>query len=1294
MDMSQLPLAERPRAALRRLTELAAERARAEVAVETAYEDQVEAMNIEKATAQRELDEKYSAAQAAADAEFATARQQIDDRFEADNTVTEQEYRDVQKRIADQTESTREQIESAWKEAQWTTAAVYEVSEKQALAATQETAQKFSGGVTQLHELRAEADELLARWGQDVPLLDTSAAAVPSNKSPLKRLTRAVEKADAALDDLADLRLPRWCQGRRLHILTALVWLVVLLPAWWLSAWYYWLAAVSILVPVVGVVVGWWLNRTARQQVHDCYAPLYAALTEAEAAHQAGREQAAAVQQRRIAEADQHRQNELEQAEARFRPQLEEITRRRELAEQATDAKYPPQLDAIAARRDTDWRSAEARYQARLASAQEQYENAANAIDEQHQRQQLVAETRRESDWQILTATWVDGIAEVQVEIEDIHAQCQQRFPDWSDWTPPTDLPPALPFGQLQVTASELPNGTSRSQRLRQCQLPDVAIPALLPFPARGSVVLEASADDGRDQALEALQMLALRYLTAMPPGKVRLMFFDPVGLGENFAAFMHLADYQDALVAGRIWTEPNHFEQRLADLTVHIETVIQKYLRNEYRTIAEYNAQAGEVAEPLRILVVANFPVNFTPEAARRLVSVANSGARCGVYTLVSVDTRQPLPSGFHLQDLEQAGTVLVWDDECFAWHDDDFAAFPLAFDASPGNALTTSLIQGIGQRARAADRVEVDFGFLAPPLAEWWTTNCRDELVVPLGRAGATRRQSLRLGQGTAQHALIAGKTGSGKSSLLHVLITNLALNYSPDEVELYLVDFKKGVEFQAYATQGLPHARVIAVESEREFGLSVLQRLDAELRRRGDLFRDSGTHDLASYRGDGRSLPRILLVVDEFQEFFVEDDRLAQEAALLLDRLVRQGRAFGLHVVLGSQTLGGAYTLARSTIDQMAVRVALQCSDADAHLILSRDNGAARLLARPGEAIYNDANGLVEGNDPFQVAWLPDQRRDSYLEQIHALAKERQWVGPRPVVFAGNVTAGVDSNTALSDLLNADDWSAPPRAPRAWLGEALAIKDPTAAVFQRPGGSHLLVMGQDVEAATGVLAASIVALAAQHGPGQMHVVVLDTPPADDPNVDVFGRVVAALPHSIRLAGWRELADALSSMTAEIAHRQAQPNDPFVPYFLVVNGLQRFRDLRRPEDDYTFSRRDDNRLPQPHELLSTLLRDGPAVGVFVLAWCDTLTALQRIVDRTSLREFGQRILFQMNAADSSTLIDSPLAAKLGRHRALFYSDETGQMEKFRPYGPPSAAWLDTIRTRLKERLEGALTS
>ena len=131
---------------------------------------------------------------------------------------------------------------------------------------------------------------------------------------------------------------------------------------------------------------------------------------------------------------------------------------------------------------------------------------------------------------------------------------------------------------------------------------------------------------------------------------------------------------------------------------------------------------------------------------------------------------------------------------------------------------------------------------------------------------------------------------------------------------------------------------------MESDREFGLSVLERIDEELVERGEIFRRLGVQNLPGYRSlpDQPAMPRILLVIDEFQELFVEDDKLAQDASLLLDRIVRQGRAFGVHAIMGSQTLGGAYALARSTMGQMQIRVALQCSESDSYLILGEENG----------------------------------------------------------------------------------------------------------------------------------------------------------------------------------------------------------------------------------------------------------------------------------------------------------------------------------------------------------------
>jgi DNA segregation ATPase FtsK/SpoIIIE, S-DNA-T family len=202
----------------------------------------------------------------------------------------------------------------------------------------------------------------------------------------------------------------------------------------------------------------------------------------------------------------------------------------------------------------------------------------------------------------------------------------------------------------------------------------------------------------------------------------------------------MHLADYEGAFVAEKIWTEDRHIEQRLLDLTEHMENVIQKYLRNEYETIGDYNVDAGEIAEPFRFLVIANFPVNFSETAARRLASIINSGARCGVYTLISVDARQPLPQGIQMSDLDRDSVKLVHEQGRFIWKDHDYAPYPLSLDAPPAEDFLTEKLHLIGKAAKESTRVEVPFDVIAPDDSEVWSLSTTNDLHVSLGRAGAT--------------------------------------------------------------------------------------------------------------------------------------------------------------------------------------------------------------------------------------------------------------------------------------------------------------------------------------------------------------------------------------------------------------------------------------------------------------------------------------------------------------------------------------------------------------------------
>jgi len=392
-------------------------------------------------------------------------------------------------------------------------------------------------------------------------------------------------------------------------------------------------------------------------------------------------------------------------------------------------------------------------------------------------------------------------------------------------------------------------------------------------------------------------------------------------------------------------------------------------------------------------------------------------------------------------------------------------------------------------------------------------------------------------------------------------------------------------------------------------------------------------------------------------------------------------------------------------------MAVRIALQCSEADSRLILADDNPAARLLSRPGEAIYNAANGMVEGNSRFQVAWLPDDKRDGYLAQVAELATQKAYRPPRSqIVFEGNAPARVEDNRPLHDLLTASPLLPgegpgvrPSRHVLAWLGDPVAIRDPIAAAFRRQSGSNLLIVGQNDEAALGMMMVALISLAAQlsspdggratEGEGSVTFYVLDFGAVDAPHAGQWHKLADALPCWVKVGQRRQLPEFIAELAAEVQARLDDEQPAAPSRYLFLYGLQRARDLRQEEMGFGSYRSfgEEPAAPNPAQQFTTILREGPDLGIHTLVWCDTMTNLNRSLERRALREFAMRVAFQMSAEDSANLLDSPLASKLGPYRALFYDEEAGQLEKFRPYGPPSAGWLEWVRAqfasqRLKE--------
>ncbi len=187
-----------------------------------------------------------------------------------------------------------------------------------------------------------------------------------------------------------------------------------------------------------------------------------------------------------------------------------------------------------------------------------------------------------------------------------------------------------------------------------------------------------------------------------------------------------------------------------------------------------------------------------------------------------------------------------------------------------------------------------------------EFWTESSQYEVSVPVGWDINHKEVCFKIGN-EQNHTLICDHSGSGKSNFLHVLIQNLAFYYVSNEVQLFLLDYKEGVEFNAYTNPTiLEHARLVSVASSVGFGVSFLSWLCKEMQERANLFKQFNVKDLSGYRKHGE-MPRLIVVIDEFQVLFSDNSTKGKESVeQSLNTLLKKGRSYGVHLILATQTM----------------------------------------------------------------------------------------------------------------------------------------------------------------------------------------------------------------------------------------------------------------------------------------------------------------------------------------------------------------------------------------------------
>ena len=686
-----------------------------------------------------------------------------------------------------------------------------------------------------------------------------------------------------------------------------------------------------------------------------------------------------------------------------------------------------------------------------------------------------------------------------------------------------------------------------------------IQIPVVLPWLDGGNIVVRASRT-AEDRARPLVQEILLRSLLGTGAGQLTLASFDPE-LSPTLALFAPLRGAHDDLVSTAI-ADAAEFGGFLDQLTRDVRRVTDMY-RGERTTLGGFRRATGQPIESFRVVTVLNYPRGFTPELSSRLATLMRTGPACGINFLVHVDPDCAIPDRVDREPVLREGWSLDLDRGTVA----GFEGFDVRWGRTPEPSIVEAVIARLAARVKSAAAPRIDFAALQP--AELWSESSAERLVATIGRCGH-QQIDIVLGDDVEQkhNVLVTGAVGQGKSNLLMTLIHSLAMRYSPAEVQMFLLDFKDGVTLYPLARHDeesawLPHARVLGLESDRAYGVAVLHHLVAEFERRAAIIKPFGDN-ITRFRAarPDASMPRIVAVIDEFHVLFENDDALSAEALLALERLARKGRAYGIHLVLATQTLSGVTGLVAKKdgiFSQFPIRLALHNSAVESRAVLSQTNTEAARLRYRGEVVVNRDFGEVEANTRGVVA-LAEPSQLAAIRRRMVIADGGRHV---PSTFDGGRLPHYDTATG----------SCPP-GPHVLLGHSIGV-DPAPAwlSFGPDPGRHLSILGtgkaQPNSASQPAVSLAIAALslAATSSPDRAEFWVVDVLPdadADHGVVDMLESELARRGYIVRRTDRAGATGLIHDAVAEVdVRREASLGTAL---HLVVFGVDRIPQITVP--------------------------------------------------------------------------------------------------------------------------------
>lgn len=764
---------------------------------------------------------------------------------------------------------------------------------------------------------------------------------------------------------------------------------------------------------------------------------------------------------------------------------------------------------------------------------------------------------------------------------------------------------------------------------------------------------------------------IIVRILSSSRQGNVEIHMMDCKDLGgtSNILKLLNRKVY-------KMYSSNEDIRSELSGLSIYIENVVQNLLQGAYTSLAEYN-NGKENQQPYHVVVIKDYPFGLSTETAFLLQKILSNGIKAGVHVVFLLNEDLVRKDEDAQKIVYISGIEREMKDSCFEisltqpepQHTKHNYS---SFSDGQMNAVIKYVNAGFEIKKETVLRM-LDYMI---PEKDWWTGKSANRIDVPFGISSNMQTQELHITQESGQNsAVVIGIPGSGKSVFLHTLIANSVVHYSPKELQLYLLDFS-GVEFNTYAQHHLPHARVIAPEAEREFGLSILKELKAEGDRRMTLCRDNDVTNIVELKEQNPDMivPRLLVIIDEFQKLFeIENDKISQEANRYIHIIIQEYRKFGINLVLATQKLPSKSILPR---DLIANRVVFKSDPNDFSELIKWPSQMPKPQLGTGVCVYNDESGAEYANNVTRGYFIKASTElNSLLDSISEYTNNHREQVDEELnlrVFRSNELPDIgdirmeDKHYQLSDI---------PKEVGVYVGESIAISPTDVYVpLVKESNNNILIIGGRQDIAKKIAYHTILSQSVAHNEETATFAICNFMRNDDE--------LQALYHSDKIetvkqwsANWLEakktdeVTRLLNDLKKMIDYRKDLTDESEMEHiYLHVTAFQlgRMFDMVGASGD---------RQSECGKLLDSILKDGPSLGVFTVLQVDNLSSLNRL-GRGALNYFNHRIALQMTEIDSNKVVGTSAVNKLkvsGRpssdYRALYFNFMNNEITKFKPY-------------------------